>query len=84
MIYCRDFGNPQLCNMTSGCPPSTGQNNSTHNNSTHRNNTLLPVVGGVVGGLFVAGAIALVTIYVFCHKRSTRSGGGSGLWVCLS
>jgi serine/threonine protein kinase len=27
--------------------------------------------------LFVAGAIALVTIYVFCHKRSTRSGGGS-------
>ncbi|KAH9544711.1 hypothetical protein CY35_12G009200 [Sphagnum magellanicum] len=59
-------GNPQLCNMTSGCLPSTGQTNS-----THRNNTVLPVVGGVVA------AIALVTIYVFYHKWSTRSGGGS-------
>jgi hypothetical protein len=74
-LILQDFGNPQLCNLTSGCPPSTGQNNT-----THHNNTVLPVVGGVVGGLFVAAAIALVTIYVFCHKQSTRSGGGSGLW----
>ncbi|CAM6031767.1 unnamed protein product [Sphagnum compactum] len=78
-LILEDSGNPQLCIMTSGCAPSTGQNNS-----THHNNTVLPVVGGVVGGLFVAAAISLVTIYVFCHKRSTRSGGGSGLWVCLS
>ncbi|KAH9544693.1 hypothetical protein CY35_12G008700 [Sphagnum magellanicum] len=65
-LLLEDSGNPQLCNMTSGCLPSTGQNNS-----TYRNNTVLPVVGGVVA------AIALVTIYVFYHKWLTRSGGGS-------
>ncbi|CAM6080177.1 unnamed protein product [Sphagnum tenellum] len=67
-LILQDFGNPQLCNLTSGCPPSRGQNNT-----THHNNTVLPVVGV----FFVAAAIALVTIYVFCHKQSTRSGGGS-------
>jgi hypothetical protein len=52
------------------------------NNSTHSNNNVPAVVEGVVAGMFVVAA--LVLIYVLCHKRSTRSGGGSGLWVYLS
>lgn len=35
------------------------------NNSVHHNNNVPTVVGGVGGGLFVAGTITLVLIYVF-------------------
>jgi hypothetical protein len=92
--YRRDFGNPLLCNATGGCPspasPSPISNSTLHNgnaspspisNSTLHNANVLAIVGGVIGGLFVAAAITLVLIYVFCYKRPTKSGGGgSGLW----
>ncbi|CAK9258910.1 unnamed protein product [Sphagnum jensenii] len=71
--YSLDFGNPQLCNVTSGCPPPSMGNGQ--NNSTHRNNNVPAVVGGVVAGMFMV--VTVVLIYNFCHKHSTRSRGGS-------
>jgi hypothetical protein len=77
MIIFRDFGNPLLCNVTSGCPSSPTPNPIS--SSTNHNTNMAAIVGGVVGGLFVAVAITLTLIYVFCYKRPTKSGGGTGL-----
>lgn len=71
-----DFGNPLLCNVANGClsPPTP----SPISNSTLHHTKVLPIVGGVVGGLFVVIAITLTLIYIFCYKRPTKSGGGGG------
>ncbi len=79
MIIFRDFGNPLLCNVTSGCPSSPTP--SPISSSTNHNTNMAAIVGGVVGGLFVA-AVA-ITLTVFCYKRPsykrpTTSGGGGG------
>ncbi|CAM6038066.1 unnamed protein product [Sphagnum compactum] len=67
-------GNPLLCNANGGCPSPPSP--SPISNSTLHNATVPAIVGGVVGGLFVAAALTLVLIYVFCYKRPTTSGGG--------
>ncbi|CAK9198229.1 unnamed protein product [Sphagnum troendelagicum] len=85
------LGNPMLCNATGGCPPPPSPSRisppspSPISNSTLHSANVPAIVGGVVGGLFVAAAFTLVLIYVFCYKHPTTSGGGgSGLWVYSS
>ncbi len=101
-----------LCNAIGRCPsppspsrispPSPSRisppSPSPVSNSTRHSANVPAIVGGVVGGLFVAAAFTLVLIYVFCYKRLTTSavgggsslcptpsaGGGSGLWVYSS
>ncbi|KAH8944918.1 hypothetical protein BDL97_12G012200 [Sphagnum fallax] len=73
-----DTGNPLLCNVTSGCPSFSPPTPSPISNSTNHNTNMAAIVGGVVGGMFVAVAITLTLIYVFCYKRPTKSGGGGG------
>jgi len=81
--YHRYFGNPILCNATGRCPSPPSP--SPISNSTLHNANVPAIVGGVVGGLFVAAGFTLVLIYVFCYKPPTTSGGGgSGLWVYSS
>ncbi|CAK9198231.1 unnamed protein product, partial [Sphagnum troendelagicum] len=70
------FGNPKLCNATLGCPSPPSP--SPISNSTLHSANVSAIVGGVVGGLFVAAGLTLVLIYVFCYKRPTTSGGGGG------
>ncbi|CAK9861381.1 unnamed protein product [Sphagnum jensenii] len=84
-------GNPMLCNAIGGCPsppspPSPSRisppSPSPISNSTRHSANVPAIVGGVVGGLFVAAAFTLVFIYVFCYKRPTTSAGGGGLSLC--
>ncbi|KAH9544829.1 hypothetical protein CY35_12G015600 [Sphagnum magellanicum] len=71
------FGNPILCNATGRClsPPSP----SPISNSTLHKANVPAIVGGVVGGLFVAAGFTLVLIYAFFYKRPTTSRGGGSV-----
>ncbi len=73
-----------LCNAIGRCPspPSPPSPSPVSNNSTRHSANVPAIVGGVVGGLFVAAAFTLVLIYVFCYKRLTTSAGGGGSSLC--
>ncbi|CAK9198294.1 unnamed protein product [Sphagnum troendelagicum] len=83
-----DFGNPLLCNVTSGCslsspptpspPAPSPPTPSPISNSTNHSTNIPAIVGGVVGAIFAVVAITLTLIYFFCYKPQTRSGGGGG------